>query len=333
MYTLPRPALEFGSDTRGFTDPLRYSSQRSAPPLAKGYDRNSPPQEQARAVVHDLPGVRQLLTPATHSSVGPTPSPARQSPKEQSSHSFRQNRRADTPRQDTGHAYLDSYQPSQQPGVPQFLPTASPQEDRYAETIPLPPPPPPLPPTQAYMPPAAPIPASYLAYPGQTHQAMYLPQGQPQPIAPIGYPQLQRPQDATMNVIPLPQQGFHQAAPIEYYLDSPGNYGVSTQPAEGPDQSSKSTENPVKLQPRVVREDDLPGEGPVWVYEDGSTCPKVIDGEPVNAEWGITKAGKPRKRLAIACTTCREKKIKCQPALPKCAQCDKFGRECHYATA
>jgi len=91
--------------------------------------------------------------------------------------------------------------------------------------------------------------------------------------------------------------------------------------------------NNVKPLPRLVGEQLIPGEGPCWVYEDGSICKKVIDGEPVNAQWGVTKAGRPRKRLAIACTTCREKKIKCDPAEPKCVQCAKFGRVCRFTTA
>jgi hypothetical protein len=65
-----------------------------------------------------------------------------------------------------------------------------------------------------------------------------------------------------------------------------------------------------------------------YIYEDGSFCRVVIDGEPVNPSWGITKAGKPRKRLAQACLTCREKKIKCEPAIPKCHQCAKSQRVC-----
>ena len=152
-------------------------------------------------------------------------------------------------------------------------------------------------------------------------------------MTPAAYPRLQKQPNATMSGIDYPQQGVHQTSPLQYYADDPEAPAVTTKQAGGPELSEKSTGNSVKLQPRVHHEDILPGEGPVWVYEDGSTCPKTIDGEPVNAEWGVTKAGKPRKRLAIACTTCREKKIKCQPALPKCAQCDKFGRECHYATA
>ena len=83
----------------------------------------------------------------------------------------------------------------------------------------------------------------------------------------------------------------------------------------------------------VVDERYIEGEGICYVYADGSHVPKSIDGIPVNANWGITKAGKPRKRLAQACLTCREKKIKCQPNLPKCDQCQKSGRECKFETA
>ncbi|EPS39896.1 hypothetical protein H072_6400 [Dactylellina haptotyla CBS 200.50] len=39
--------------------------------------------------------------------------------------------------------------------------------------------------------------------------------------------------------------------------------------------------------------------------------PREIDGIEVNPEWGLTKAGKARQRLPIACTNCRGKKIKC----------------------
>ena len=84
---------------------------------------------------------------------------------------------------------------------------------------------------------------------------------------------------------------------------------------------------------RVVDERIIPGEGVCYIYEDGSHCRKSIDGEGVNPEWGVTKAGKPRKRLAQACITCREKKIKCDPSYPKCVQCHKFSRECRFENA
>jgi hypothetical protein len=85
--------------------------------------------------------------------------------------------------------------------------------------------------------------------------------------------------------------------------------------------------------PRFVRADEVPGEGMCYFYDDGSHCKTVIDGEMVNAHWGVTKAGKPRKRLAIACMTCREKKIKCDPDFPRCVQCEKFGRQCQFKNA
>ncbi|RYP24551.1 hypothetical protein DL765_000571 [Monosporascus sp. GIB2] len=64
--------------------------------------------------------------------------------------------------------------------------------------------------------------------------------------------------------------------------------------------------------PRFVRQAEVPGEGLCYFYDDGTHCKAVIDGEPVNAHWGVTKAGKPRKRLAI---------------------CEKFGRVCKFKNA
>lgn len=79
---------------------------------------------------------------------------------------------------------------------------------------------------------------------------------------------------------------------------------------------------------RCIAQREMPGEGLCYIYEDGTYCRAIIDGEPVNPSWGITKAGKPRKRLAQACLTCREKKIKCEPGFPKCHQCTKAQRVC-----
>lgn len=88
-----------------------------------------------------------------------------------------------------------------------------------------------------------------------------------------------------------------------------------------------SSRAPVRAS-RCVGQREIPGEGLCYIYEDGTFCRAVIDGEPVNPSWGITKAGKPRKRLAQACLTCREKKIKCEPGYPKCHQCAKSQRAC-----
>lgn len=120
--------------------------------------------------------------------------------------------------------------------------------------------------------------------------------------------------------------------------EQPLSYQVAEPPRQsdiGYSRNRSQQEGPSVPQfiPRAVGEEIIPGEGPCYVYEDGSHCPKVIDGETVNVNWRLTKAGKPRKRLAVACMTCRGKKIKCDPNWPKCLQCDKFGRECKFQNA
>jgi Fungal Zn(2)-Cys(6) binuclear cluster domain len=49
-------------------------------------------------------------------------------------------------------------------------------------------------------------------------------------------------------------------------------------------------------------------------------------------DWGTTKAGKPRKRLAQACTSCRHKKIRCYPNQNtlRCAQCERSQSDCRF---
>ncbi|EMC94122.1 hypothetical protein BAUCODRAFT_74686 [Baudoinia panamericana UAMH 10762] len=73
---------------------------------------------------------------------------------------------------------------------------------------------------------------------------------------------------------------------------------------------------------------DIPNEGTFHVYEGGHRIPTHVDGEQVNPQWGLTKANKPRKRLALACLDCREKKIKCEPGINSCLQCEKAKRTC-----
>ncbi|KAJ5958195.1 uncharacterized protein N7479_005345 [Penicillium vulpinum] len=100
-----------------------------------------------------------------------------------------------------------------------------------------------------------------------------------------------------------------------------------------PESSNRLLNQP--LRPHVVDERVIDGEL-CFLYADGSFCPKFIDGTPVNANWGITKAGRPRKRLGLACLTCREKKIKCNPnptLEAVCDQCRKSGRECRFESA
>ncbi|SMR57168.1 unnamed protein product [Zymoseptoria tritici ST99CH_1A5] len=76
---------------------------------------------------------------------------------------------------------------------------------------------------------------------------------------------------------------------------------------------------------------EVPGEGTFHLYEGGFRIPTHVDGETVNPAWGLTKANKPRKRLAMACLDCREKKIKCEPGAVSCLQCEKAKRTCRKA--
>lgn len=73
---------------------------------------------------------------------------------------------------------------------------------------------------------------------------------------------------------------------------------------------------------------DFAGEGTFHIYDGGYRIPTSVDGETVNPQWGLTKANKPRKRLALACLDCREKKIKCEPGASSCLQCEKAKRPC-----
>lgn len=47
---------------------------------------------------------------------------------------------------------------------------------------------------------------------------------------------------------------------------------------------------------RVMHEEVVPGRGACYVYNDGSICPKEINGDAVNPNWGVTKAGKVNKK-------------------------------------
>ena len=77
-----------------------------------------------------------------------------------------------------------------------------------------------------------------------------------------------------------------------------------------------------------IRIEEVPGEGQCYIYANGRCIPTQVDGERVNPDWGLTKANKPRKRLATACLDCREKKIKCEPEGNSCVQCRKAMRTC-----
>jgi len=135
------------------------------------------------------------------------------------------------------------------------------------------------------------------------------------------------------------QPSQHDPRGLEYCLSASASGPVGMMANDVPQDESEAIERTVRRRldvssrapvraSRCVSQRDVPGEGICYVYEDGTYCRAIIDGEPVNPSWGITKAGKPRKRLAQACLTCREKKIKCEPGFPKCHQCAKSHRAC-----
>lgn len=114
---------------------------------------------------------------------------------------------------------------------------------------------------------------------------------------------------------------YTPARPDEAHYHSPGT-SLDRPPSNafgpaGPESSKKYL---------GIRE--VNGEGTFHVYEGGFRIPTHVDGETVNPAWGLTKANKPRKRLAMACLDCREKKIKCEPGPNSCLQCEKAKRPC-----
>lgn len=301
-FSLPPPdRLQFGSDaSAGFTDPTRYNtiSQPS---------RNTEPtnpinpiyREISRQAHHEhLPPLSHILTPAPQASITQHHSP--QSPVQiqhrPSFSSGHQTAILDPHNQhDQYSPYQSSFLQTQLPASIQPLSDLHAQRDAYQNN----------PPTQQFPPSYAPPPSGpvQLSYPPQPQQMMI--------------PHAFQAQQLLAADVPHPPHILPINPPVQYYQEHRDSYDANASVMPGNEQGEASIENHVKPLPRVIGEGDVPGEGPSWVYEDGTTCKKTIDGEPVNAQWGVTKAGKPRKRLAIACTTCREKKIKCDPAEPK----------------
>ena len=330
-YQLPPPErLQFGSDTSpGFTEPIRYNTisqsrrpQETTSPVYNEQPRSSPHEQ--------LPPVRQLFSPPS-SNIQPSQYPLQ--------HDANLSQRRSTlpsdprsipgqPAQVTQYPYQSSLPPPPLPSQLQTQIITNVRNELRNNPSGRQPPPSPYNPHQALSPTS--YPASYPAYSERPPQIPYSVAQQTHHAPPPNPPHTHRspPLDA-----PRPQQVIPMNVSVQYYQENPADYDVSSSSIPGHEQSPPAAENNVKPMARVVGEADVPGQGPSWVYEDGTTCKKIIDGEEVNAQWGVTKAGKPRKRLAIACTTCREKKIKCDPAEPKCVQCEKFGRECRFTTA
>lgn len=137
--------------------------------------------------------------------------------------------------------------------------------------------------------------------------------------------------DSTTQIVPPPSIASTFGTPSESVRAIPRHIPLHDDLTDPNKSARRRTEGSTRTQVRprrCVDQREIEGEGLCYIFEDGSYCRVVIDGEPVNPSWGVTKAGKPRKRLAQACLTCREKKIKCEPGYPKCHQCAKSQRIC-----
>ncbi|KAI4128932.1 MAG: hypothetical protein LQ338_002484 [Usnochroma carphineum] len=312
-YQLPPPPiptrLDFGSDPRpGFSEPKNYDlsnqSRRAIEQNQQVFDERRRPQTAQHG---QLPSVSQLLTPGSQSSNTSSPYSTHQSiacsdNKPEQSSPKQSGFRSTSPPQVGVYPYQNAYATFPYPIASHDNPPLNRPSFAGGPAVP------------SYS-----VSIQPLHGPGMSSDT------QPGTIPQRAYPAYPPQPPQPPQVMPL------AAAPYSPNRSAIYNYSLSSY--AGSDQSPTSVTQSVKPLPRVVGEENIPGEGPCWVYEDGSICRKVIDGEPVNAQWGVTKAGRPRKRLAIACTTCREKKIKCDPGEGKCQQCDKFGRECRFTTA
>jgi hypothetical protein len=157
----------------------------------------------------------------------------------------------------------------------------------------------------------------------------------PQSLAMLAYQSYSEPRRDYSENRPDNQAGasrssyFSNSAPNQYAPTSAdesqyrSSFGAHDQ-AQGPPYTPTGSDN----RGSYVGVTDVPGEGTFYVYESGHRIPTHVDGEQVNPAWGLTKANKPRKRLALACLDCREKKIKCEPGTSSCLQCEKAKRIC-----
>ena len=303
-YQLPPPTistrLQFGSDLpSGFTEPNRYDTTSHARRHHETSQRLSYDEQHRRTYHEPLPSVSQLLTPGSQSSIPASPFSPQQSPDPSEAGSTHPSALRNSLSSRSAHVeygFQGGYETFNSPS--QNRENIDPRTTNFHA----------IQPAGLYRP--------MYSNPSVTNTQLY-----------TSYPDSVRSQPSQS------RQSAPLTSPIQFYQTQPASYDLSPSTPSELGSSVREPANVVKPLPRVVGERIVPGEGPCWVYEDGSTCKKVIDGEAVNAQWGITKAGKPRKRLAIACTTCREKKIKCDPGDPKCVQCEKYGRECRFTTA
>ena len=293
---LPLPTrLQFGTDpTMGLTEPGRYGSTNS----------NRRPLESHKSTSQDtLPSVIQTLTPRSLSSPGTSPFPQMLD----TSASVDTQSSQPSPRRGVGSDQHDFTRPHYYSGSNSTIVSPQPQ---------------------------------YLSPSGDSSNVntnvpnLGSSQFSPSYSDRSGYEMLPYAlnNDVSRQSIPSMQ---YDSSPASYYHSRPPSVShESPRSSELPSRQSRQDMSSSSKPPRrLVGEEVVPGEGLCYMYSDGTHVRKMIDGETVNAQWGVTKAGKARKRLAEACVACRDKKIKCEPGEPKCVQCEKSGRDCRFQTA
>jgi hypothetical protein len=132
-------------------------------------------------------------------------------------------------------------------------------------------------------------------------------------------------------LVQVPQQQSSQMSPFrESWLSPPSHIYSSTHPDQFRQLSPNSKYHAGSPGLETTRQSSAPYV--VDRYSHGPVRTHSRHDAPHQRDWGTTKAGKPRKRLAQACLNCRHKKIRCHsnPSSIKCTQCTRTDVHCMF---
>ena len=270
-YQLPPPErLQFGSDTSpGFTEPMRYNTTSQSRRLV---ETASPmySEQPGRSSHEQLPPVRQLFLPQS-SDIQMSQYP----PQHIVDWSQRRSNLPSAPRsvpEEPASVPQNSHQGRfPQPISPPHIQVSTSADVRrddlennslYRQ--------PPL----SHMNPQLGV-SSYPAYVKKPSEFQYSATQQSHHGSRANAPQSHQspPLDARQS-----QQRTPMNIAVQYTQEHCCNYDVSLTPTPMQQKSPQAAEFLIKPMSRVVGDADVPGQGPSWVYEDGTTCKKFIDG-------------------------------------------------------
>ncbi len=112
----------------------------------------------------------------------------------------------------------------------------------------------------------------------------------------------------------------------EPIMSSKGWFTLRSENKSSLDRSVLAIPKPLQ---RIRENQDAYWEDSSLVSKDDITGAKLNLGELRN----VTKAGKPRKNPSSACNACRQRKMNCDIAKPKCSPCEESGVECIFPPA